>query len=68
MPVVDPRIVGKPVPRISKEKTERECVARVGNVEALDVAFLDQRIPRYERDISTWLVWESPRMPRSSPT
>ena len=30
---------------------ERECVARVRNVEALDVAFLDQRIPRYERDI-----------------
>jgi mannose-6-phosphate isomerase-like protein (cupin superfamily) len=30
---------------------ERECVARVKNVKALDVAFLDQRIPRYERDI-----------------
>jgi quercetin dioxygenase-like cupin family protein len=51
MPVVDPRIVGKPVPRLSKERMERECVARVRNVEALDVAFLDQRIPRYERDI-----------------
>src|ERR1700756_4524743 len=51
MPVVDPRIAGKPVPRTSKERMERECVARVKNVEALDVAFLDQRIPRYERDI-----------------
>jgi hypothetical protein len=51
MPVVDPRIAGKPVPRISKERMERESVARVKNVEALDVAFLDQRIPRYERDI-----------------
>jgi hypothetical protein len=51
MPVVDPRIAGKPVPRISKERMERECVARVKNVEALDVAFLDQRIPRYERHI-----------------
>jgi quercetin dioxygenase-like cupin family protein len=30
---------------------ERECVARVKNVKAPDVAFLDQRIPRYERDI-----------------
>ena len=30
---------------------EHECVARVKNVKALDVAFLDQRIPRYERDI-----------------
>src|SRR5262249_31505782 len=51
MPVVDPRIAGKPVPRISKETMERERVARVKNVKALDVAFLDQRIPRYERDI-----------------
>src|SRR5215831_10121553 len=51
MPVVDPRIAGKPVPRISKKTMERERVARVKNVKALDVAFLDQRIPRYERDI-----------------
>src|ERR1700737_320162 len=52
MPVVDPRIAGKPVPRISKETMEHECVARVNNVKALDVAFLDQRIPRYERDLT----------------
>jgi quercetin dioxygenase-like cupin family protein len=51
MPVVDPRIAGKPVPRISKATMERDCVARVKDVKALDVAFLDQRIPRYERDI-----------------
>jgi hypothetical protein len=51
MSVVDPRIAGKPVPRISKESMERECVSRVRNVKALGVAFLDQRIPRYERDI-----------------
>src|SRR5438270_4399680 len=51
MPVVDPRIAGKPIPRISKEAMERDCVARVKKVRALDVAFLDQRIPRYERDI-----------------
>jgi hypothetical protein len=36
---------------------ERECVARVKYVKALDVAFLDQRIPRYERDI----IWRRPR-------
>ena len=47
----DPRIAGKPVPRISKAAMERDCVARANNVKALDVAFLDQRIPRYERDI-----------------
>jgi mannose-6-phosphate isomerase-like protein (cupin superfamily) len=51
MAVVDPRIAGKPVPRISRETMERECVARAKNVKALDVAFLDQRISRYERDI-----------------
>ena len=51
MPVVDPRIAGKPVPRISKETMERDCAARAANVKALDLAFLDQRIPRYERDI-----------------
>jgi len=51
MPVVDPRIAGKPVPRVSKETMERECVAREKKAKALDVAFLDQRIPRYEREI-----------------
>ena len=51
MAVVDPRIAGKPVPKISKAAMERDCVARAKSVKALDVAFLDQRIPRYERDI-----------------
>jgi len=51
MPVVDPRIAGKPVPHVSKETMERECVAREKKARALDVAFLDQRIPRYEREI-----------------
>jgi len=51
MAVVDPRLAGKPIPRISQDAMERECVARADDVKALDVAFLDQRIPRYERDI-----------------
>jgi quercetin dioxygenase-like cupin family protein len=51
MPVVDPRIAGKPVPRISKAAMERDCVARADKVKAMDIAFLDQRVPRYERDI-----------------
>jgi quercetin dioxygenase-like cupin family protein len=51
MPVVDPRLKGKPVPRISKAAMERDSVARADKVKALDVAFLDQRIPRYEREI-----------------
>jgi hypothetical protein len=32
MPVVDPRIAGKPVPRISKEAMERDNVARAKTV------------------------------------
>src|SRR3954468_11850382 len=51
MPVVDPRLKGKPVPRISKAAMERDSVARANKVKAMDLAFLDQRIPRYERDI-----------------
>jgi quercetin dioxygenase-like cupin family protein len=51
MPVVDPRIAGKPVPRISRAAMERDCVGRAKDARALDVAFLDQRIPRYEREI-----------------
>jgi quercetin dioxygenase-like cupin family protein len=51
MPVVDPRIAGKPIPRISRAAMERDCVARASQVRAMDVAFLDQRIPTYERDI-----------------
>src|SRR6266498_3834833 len=43
MPVVDPRIAGKPVPRISKATMERDCVARVKDVKALDVACLDRQ-------------------------
>src|SRR5262245_23309167 len=30
---------------------ERDCVARVKSVKALDVAYFDHRIPTYERDI-----------------
>jgi len=51
MAVVDPRLAGKPIPSISEVAMERDCVARVKNVKALDLAFLDQRIPTYERDI-----------------
>jgi quercetin dioxygenase-like cupin family protein len=51
MPVVDPRIAGKPVPRISKETMQRENVARARTVKGSDLAFLDQRIPAYQREI-----------------
>ena len=51
MPVVDPRLKGKPIPRISKEAMERDSVARAIRVKGSSVAFVDQRIPAYEREI-----------------
>ena len=51
MAVVDPRIAGKPVPHISKEAMERDNVARARTVKGSDLAFLDQRIPAYQREI-----------------
>jgi quercetin dioxygenase-like cupin family protein len=50
MPVVDPRIAGKPVPLISREAMEREHTARA-TAKGSNLAFLDQRLPAYEREI-----------------
>ena len=57
MAVVDPRLAGKPIPSISKDAMERDCVARAKKVKALDMAFLDQRIPTYQATSSTWSAW-----------
>jgi quercetin dioxygenase-like cupin family protein len=51
MPVVDPRLRGKPVPKVSVETMERDCVARAKTVKGSDLAFLDQRLPGYQREI-----------------
>jgi mannose-6-phosphate isomerase-like protein (cupin superfamily) len=51
MPVVDPRLKGKPIPRISREAMERDSVARAAQVKGSSVAFVDQRIAAYEREI-----------------
>jgi mannose-6-phosphate isomerase-like protein (cupin superfamily) len=51
MPVVDPRLAGKPIPRISRDAMERGYVARANNARGSDLAFVDQRIPAYEREI-----------------
>ncbi|MGE0565964.1 MAG: hypothetical protein AB7O50_15780 [Pseudolabrys sp.] len=48
---VDPRLAGKPIPSISKAAMEQDCVARVNKMRALDIAFLDQSLPHYQRDI-----------------
>lgn len=47
---VDPRLTGKEVPRISREAMERGYVARA-NAKGSNLAFLDQRLPAYEREI-----------------
>ena len=51
MPVVDPRLAGKPVPKISREAMERGHVARAAQARGADIAFVDQRIPAYKREI-----------------
>jgi quercetin dioxygenase-like cupin family protein len=51
MPVVDPRLRGKPVPKVSVETMEKDCVARAKTVKGSDLAFLDQRLPAYQREI-----------------
>ena len=51
MPVVDPRLRGKPVPKVSVETMEKDCVARAKTVKGSDLAFLDQRLPGYQREI-----------------
>jgi quercetin dioxygenase-like cupin family protein len=51
MPVVDPRLRGKPVPKVSVETMEKDCVARAKTVKGSDLAFLDQRLPSYQREI-----------------
>ncbi len=51
MAVVDPRLMGKPIPHISKQAMERDSVARASAVKGSNLAFLDQRIPAYQREI-----------------
>jgi mannose-6-phosphate isomerase-like protein (cupin superfamily) len=50
MAVVDSRLAGKPVPRVSREEMERGYVARA-SAKGSNLAFLDQRLPAYEREI-----------------
>jgi quercetin dioxygenase-like cupin family protein len=51
MAYVDPRLRGKPAPIVSVEQMERHNVARLGALKGSDLAFLDQRIPGYQREI-----------------
>lgn len=51
MAYVDPRLRGKPAAKVSVEQMERGHVARVPNMKGSTLAFLDQRIPSYQREI-----------------
>ena len=51
MAYVDLRLAGKPVPAVSVTKMESEHTARLDQIRGSDIAFLDQRIPAYQREI-----------------
>jgi quercetin dioxygenase-like cupin family protein len=51
MAYVDPRLSSEPVPAVSVEQMERGNVARLAEVKGSDLAFLDQRLPGYRREI-----------------
>lgn len=51
MAYVDPRLQGKPAPVVPVARMEAEHTARLDRVKGSDLAFLDQRIPAYRREI-----------------
>jgi quercetin dioxygenase-like cupin family protein len=48
---VDPRLEGRPAPAVSVAKMENEHISRLDRAKGSDIAFLDQRIPAYRREI-----------------
>jgi quercetin dioxygenase-like cupin family protein len=51
MAYVDPRLRGKPAPIVPVDEMERRNVARLSAMKGSELAFLDQRIPGYQREI-----------------
>ena len=51
MAYVDPRLRGKPAPTVSTDAMARDNAARLGDVKGSEIAFLDQKIPGYQREI-----------------
>src|SRR5207253_721882 len=51
MAYVDPRLQGKPAPAVSSAQMERGHVARLAAMKGSELAFLDQRVPGYQREI-----------------
>jgi quercetin dioxygenase-like cupin family protein len=70
MAYVDPRLRGKPVPMVSLATMERDHVARLARVKGSDLAFLDQRVPGYQREIINMIgmgVTENVKEPSLAP-
>ena len=70
MAYVDPRLQGKPAPVVSAAEMERNHVARLEAMQGSDLAFLDQRIPGYQREIINIIgmgVVENMKDPRLAP-
>jgi quercetin dioxygenase-like cupin family protein len=70
MAYVDPRLQGKPVPVVSIADMEANNVARLGAMQGSDLAFLDQRVPGYQREIINVIgmgVVENMKDPRLAP-
>ena len=51
MAYVDPRLQGKPAPTVSTDAMARDNAARLRDVKGSEIAFLDQKIPGYQREI-----------------
>jgi hypothetical protein len=51
MAYVDPRLQGRPVPRVSVAEMARNNIAHLRGSKGSKIAFLDQRIPAYQREI-----------------
>jgi quercetin dioxygenase-like cupin family protein len=70
MAYVDARLRGKPAPSVSVAEMERNNVARLDAMQGSDLAFLDQRIPGYQREIINIIgmgVVENVKDPRLAP-
>jgi len=70
MAYVDPRLQGKPAPAVSLASMEANNVARLDKMQGSDLAFLDQRIPGYQREIINIIgmgVVENMKDPRLAP-
>src|SRR5215207_7583610 len=51
MAYTDPRLRGQKAPSVSADEMERRNVARLDAMKGSELAFLDQRIPGYQREI-----------------